>query len=300
MACLRDIKRLFVDRNPFYAGFGNRLTDGLSYRSVEIPSSRIFTIDSYGNVKLELLELAGYTSTYIAMTNLVNETFPPVQKSGQPQFNDFNYWRSILPELDLPDFILAPLSPTLSARSESRMSVFRVGAIAGALSKRSSKNQLKPSNAVLGEMDIKGNRSPLSTSPRTSSPSPLQATYRLSEDDDENVELGLHNKKSQAKSIEEPSRRRRDDSMPGSFEENSYFAKIPDRSASHRGNVEDVSFSQGDAETMEFGDEYQEKDEDDLDLEVGEMNLEDDDLPEMDFGNVPVCITYPILWFLIY
>lgn len=63
MACLRDIKRLFMDRNPFYAGFGNRLTDGLSYRSVEIPSSRIFTIDSYGNVKLELLELAGYTST---------------------------------------------------------------------------------------------------------------------------------------------------------------------------------------------------------------------------------------------
>lgn len=55
MACLRDVKKLFGDRNPFYAGFGNRITDALSYRSVNVPPSRIFTIDSYGEVKLELL-----------------------------------------------------------------------------------------------------------------------------------------------------------------------------------------------------------------------------------------------------
>jgi phosphatidate phosphatase LPIN len=55
MACLRDIRRLFEDRNPFYAGFGNRITDAMSYRSVNVPSSRIFTIDSGGEVKLELL-----------------------------------------------------------------------------------------------------------------------------------------------------------------------------------------------------------------------------------------------------
>lgn len=48
---------------PFYAGFGNRITDALSYRSVNIPSSRIFTIDSGGEVKMELLELAGYKSS---------------------------------------------------------------------------------------------------------------------------------------------------------------------------------------------------------------------------------------------
>jgi phosphatidate phosphatase LPIN len=64
MACLRDIRRLFGDsKNPFYAGFGNRITDALSYRSVDIPSSKIFTIDSTGDVKLELLELAGYKSS---------------------------------------------------------------------------------------------------------------------------------------------------------------------------------------------------------------------------------------------
>jgi len=71
MACLRDIQRLFGGgyRNAFYAGFGNRITDAMSYRSVNVPSSRIFTIDSYGEVKMELLELAGYKSSYIHMVS---------------------------------------------------------------------------------------------------------------------------------------------------------------------------------------------------------------------------------------
>lgn len=64
MACLRDIQRLFGGNGKaFYAGFGNRITDAMSYRSVNIPSSRIFTIDSNGEVKTELLELAGYKSS---------------------------------------------------------------------------------------------------------------------------------------------------------------------------------------------------------------------------------------------
>ena len=55
MACLRDLKHLYHPRsvhpsNPFYAGFGNRITDALSYRSVGIPSSRIFTINSNAEV----------------------------------------------------------------------------------------------------------------------------------------------------------------------------------------------------------------------------------------------------------
>lgn len=66
MACLRDIQRLFGEGgNPFYAGFGNRITDALSYRSVNIPSKRIFTIDSSGEVKMELLEVAGYKSSSV-------------------------------------------------------------------------------------------------------------------------------------------------------------------------------------------------------------------------------------------
>jgi phosphatidate phosphatase LPIN len=67
MACLRDIQRLFGEsaRNPFSAGFGNRITDALSYRSVNVPSARIFTIDTTGVVKMELLALAGYQSSYV-------------------------------------------------------------------------------------------------------------------------------------------------------------------------------------------------------------------------------------------
>jgi len=71
MACLRDIQRLFGEsaRNPFYAGFGNRITDALSYRTVNVPSARIFTIDSTGEVKMELLELAGYKSSCVPYLN---------------------------------------------------------------------------------------------------------------------------------------------------------------------------------------------------------------------------------------
>jgi phosphatidate phosphatase LPIN len=53
MACLRDLQHLFTRAEiRFYAGFGNRITDALSYRSVGIPSSRIFTINSNAEVSL--------------------------------------------------------------------------------------------------------------------------------------------------------------------------------------------------------------------------------------------------------
>ncbi|KAJ7752846.1 Lipin/Ned1/Smp2-domain-containing protein [Mycena maculata] len=119
MACLRDIQRLFgeASRNPFYAGFGNRITDALSYRSVNVPSSRIFTIDSSGEVKLELLELAGYKSSYIHMTDLVDQMFPPIHRKWTPEYTDFNYWKPPVQEFPLPDF--SPPSPALSARSDT-------------------------------------------------------------------------------------------------------------------------------------------------------------------------------------
>ncbi|KAJ7098808.1 nuclear elongation and deformation protein 1 [Mycena belliarum] len=119
MACLRDIQRLFgeASRNPFYAGFGNRITDALSYRSVNVPSSRIFTIDSSGEVKLELLELAGYKSSYIHMTDLVDQMFPPIHRKMTPEYTDFNYWKAPVQDFQLPD--LSPPSPALSARSDT-------------------------------------------------------------------------------------------------------------------------------------------------------------------------------------
>ncbi|KAJ7682441.1 LNS2-domain-containing protein [Mycena polygramma] len=126
MACLRDIQRLFgeASRNPFYAGFGNRITDALSYRSVNVPSSRIFTIDSSGEVKLELLELAGYKSSYIHMTDLVDQMFPPIHRKWAPEYTDFNYWKPPVQDFALPD--LSPPSPALSARSDTSGTFARI------------------------------------------------------------------------------------------------------------------------------------------------------------------------------
>ena len=77
MAALRDIQKLFgtTAKNPFYAGFGNRITDALSYRSVGVPSSRIFTIDSNSEVRMELLELAGYKSSCVSLYCVTEPAF---------------------------------------------------------------------------------------------------------------------------------------------------------------------------------------------------------------------------------
>lgn len=128
MACLRDIMTLFTGSggnnaasiephngivgssrgrggSPFYAGFGNRFTDALSYRSVNIPSTRIFTINSNAEVSLDLLSLGNYKTGYTSMREIVDHFFPPVGllvKGGGEEFTDFNYWRD--KPLEVEDF----------------------------------------------------------------------------------------------------------------------------------------------------------------------------------------------------
>ena len=120
MACLRDIMNLYQPtrredvnptnvhahlRTPFYAGFGNRLTDALSYRSVSIPPTRIFTINSNAEVNLHLLTLNRYRMNYLSIWELVDHYFPPVGllvKEGGEEYTDFNYWRET--PLDIDDF----------------------------------------------------------------------------------------------------------------------------------------------------------------------------------------------------
>jgi phosphatidate phosphatase LPIN len=99
IACLKDVKRLFGDRSPFYAGFGNRITDAISYRAVEVPPSRIFTIDPTGDVKLELL--ANYKTSYVKLNETVDQLFPPTKKVLDPEYNDFEYWKPQLPPIDM-------------------------------------------------------------------------------------------------------------------------------------------------------------------------------------------------------
>lgn len=108
MACLRDIMQLFdkpAHQTPFYAGFGNRFTDALSYRSVNIPSTRIFTINSNAEVSLDLLSLNSYKTGYASMREIVDHFFPPVGllvPAGGEAYTDFNYWRE--KPLDIADF----------------------------------------------------------------------------------------------------------------------------------------------------------------------------------------------------
>lgn len=98
-------------KTPFYAGFGNRITDALSYRSVGIPSSRIFTINTDSEVHMELLEMAGYKASYVSIGELVDQFFPPVSISKSSKgvgselndaanrFSDVTFWRNPIPDL---------------------------------------------------------------------------------------------------------------------------------------------------------------------------------------------------------
>ena len=91
--------------SPFYSGFGNRLTDALSYRSVNIPSTRIFTINSLSEISLNLMNLSNFKTAYGTMREIVDHYFPPVGllvKGGGEEFTDFNYWRQ--KTLDAVDF----------------------------------------------------------------------------------------------------------------------------------------------------------------------------------------------------
>ncbi|XP_028967943.1 phosphatidate phosphatase LPIN2 [Galendromus occidentalis] len=103
ISCLKDIMSLFpMDSRPFYAGFGNRLTDVLSYRAVSIETQRIFTINPKGELTRELVatsaavtlgsESSNITesgddssqsqanSSYKALSDIADEIFPPLVK----------------------------------------------------------------------------------------------------------------------------------------------------------------------------------------------------------------------------
>ncbi|KAL6519406.1 hypothetical protein OROGR_018726 [Orobanche gracilis] len=97
IACLEDIKALFPpDYNPFYAGFGNRDTDELSYRKIGIPKGKIFIINPKGEVAINhRIDVKSYTSLH----TLVNDMFPPTSLVEQEDYNSWNYWKMPLPDI---------------------------------------------------------------------------------------------------------------------------------------------------------------------------------------------------------
>ncbi|KAL0580719.1 lipin Ned1 [Marasmius crinis-equi] len=276
MACLRDIQRLFGDtaRRPFYAGFGNRITDALSYRSVNVPSSRIFTIDSAGEVKCELLELAGYKSSYIHMTDLVDQMFPPINRKWAPEFTDFNYWKAPMQEFPLPD--LSPPSPALSARSDTsnRSALARLRNFSLVGSRQASGVPAKITRGEDRDGDLRDLelrqmssferlRDTLGFSPsRSVSPERPSSSSSMWGDSDSEDEGGVRRRE----------RRRSMTSMPGS--------------------LEDMQFGMDDEEEEEEGhedDDYDEHDgqEDLLDEDAVEEAFDEDILAAGEMKNVP-------------
>ncbi|KAM4623229.1 phosphatidate phosphatase LPIN3-like [Discoglossus pictus] len=107
ISCLSDIQQLFTDPQPFYAAFGNRPNDVVAYKQVGVPESRIFTVNSKGELTKE--QNSSFRSSYSALSELVNVMFPPFPScSGEallsPGFSHFSFWRDPVPELNEDDF----------------------------------------------------------------------------------------------------------------------------------------------------------------------------------------------------
>ncbi|PPE01787.1 hypothetical protein GOBAR_DD01167 [Gossypium barbadense] len=96
IACLEEIKALFPsDCNPFYAGFGNRDTDEISYLKVGIPRGKIFIINPKGEV---VVNRRVDTKSYSSLHALVHGMFPPMASheqdgplGGYPKWASANY-----------------------------------------------------------------------------------------------------------------------------------------------------------------------------------------------------------------
>ncbi|KAL2512647.1 Phosphatidate phosphatase PAH2 [Abeliophyllum distichum] len=99
IACLEDIRALFPsDRNPFYAGFGNRDTDEFSYLKVGIPIGKIFIINPKGEI---VVNRRTHTESYTSLFDLVHGMFPSMSSSEQEDFNSWNYWKLPPPLIDV-------------------------------------------------------------------------------------------------------------------------------------------------------------------------------------------------------
>lgn len=99
ISCLEGIRELFPrDVNPFYAGFGNRNTDEISYLKVGIPKGKIFIINPKGEVVVNhrVEDVKSYTSLH----KLVDDMFPAMSSHEQEDFNSWNYWKLPLPDIE--------------------------------------------------------------------------------------------------------------------------------------------------------------------------------------------------------
>lgn len=194
-------------------------------------------------------------------TDLVDQMFPPVQRSVIPEYTDFNYWRPAIADVPLPD--LTPVSPALSATSDSsgRLSMLRNIATLGRRSSRAT--------SLDGSQPAPSAAQPRPTSPLVG-PS-IVAEPEDAETDDVSDRDDMWNEE-----------RERDPrgSMPGSFDQDDqylndeFFDRTPDRPkrTGAQEAEEDYEDEDDDGEDGFYDEngEYPEMFDDDL-LATGEM-----------------------------
>jgi len=88
--CLKQVKNLFPEmQDPFYAGFGNRITDYISYKTLGVNVSRIYIIDSKSAIKN--YDSGGFVSSYDELNKTAEFSFPTVRLDAEG-FNEKSFW----------------------------------------------------------------------------------------------------------------------------------------------------------------------------------------------------------------
>jgi phosphatidate phosphatase LPIN len=98
MQCFSEIRALFPSSNeaPFWAGFGNRVSDAASYSSVGVPQCRIYTVNESGELRVASSAAVDGPSSYSEIQEYVNVMFPSlhrvVEQESNQEFNPINFW----------------------------------------------------------------------------------------------------------------------------------------------------------------------------------------------------------------
>ncbi|ELA42325.1 uncharacterized protein VICG_00725 [Vittaforma corneae ATCC 50505] len=97
IACLKQIKSLFNGRNPFIAGFGNRITDVVTYKTMDIPENKIYTVNALGHIQAEYSKAT--VGTYHTINEFIDSIFPPINMSDRTfldhSYSNFKWWKAM-------------------------------------------------------------------------------------------------------------------------------------------------------------------------------------------------------------
>jgi len=100
--CLTQIVNLFpAEARPFYAGYGNRHTDAISYEAVGVSRNKIFIINEKGEItQYNYL----YKTTYLHINENVNEMFPQVN-GNNTYFSSLNFFKPTYSSMDIKSLL---------------------------------------------------------------------------------------------------------------------------------------------------------------------------------------------------